>query len=335
MGHNVRSIAQAAGVSVATVSRVLNNSPSVSEKLRERVLAVIEQKNYLPNAGARSLSTRRQEVIGVIFPQEMYSEFFPELIKGLEKAARHHGSNILLAGTDGKQKTVQKIARSLFGKVDGLIFATPEIEDNVLDRVTSRVPNVWVNHVKEDGSGTAVVTDNICATRVMIDHLYEQGARKIVFINGPQDHYEARERQRGVIDALKHHGLEPAMLLPGDFTEQGGYLAGQELLRSGREFDAIFAANDVAAIGCMSAMNQVGLFAPKDFLLAGFDCIPLSGYVTPRLTSMRVNVRQMGERAIHLLMEKIAGNLDDDFCESRHPELVVRESTQKPTPYVK
>ena len=302
---------------------------------RERVLAVIEQKNYLPNAGARSLSTRRQEVIGVIFPQEMYSEFFPELIKGLEKAARHHGSNILLAGTDGKQKTVQKIARSLFGKVDGLIFATPEIEDNVLDRVTSRVPNVWVNHVKEDGSGTAVVTDNICATRVMIDHLYEQGARKIVFINGPQDHYEARERQRGVIDALKHHGLEPAMLLPGDFTEQGGYLAGQELLRSGREFDAIFAANDVTAIGCMSAMNQVGLFAPKDFLLAGFDCIPLSGYVTPRLTSMRVNVRQMGERAIHLLMEKIAGNLDDDFCESRHPELVVRESTQKPTPYVK
>ena len=335
MGHNVRSIAQAAGVSVATVSRVLNNSPSVSEKLRERVLAVIEQKNYLPNAGARSLSTRRQEVIGVIFPQEMYSEFFPELIKGLEKAARHHGSNILLAGTDGKQKTVQKIARSLFGKVDGLIFATPEIEDNVLDRVTSRVPNVWVNHVKEDGSGTAVVTDNICATRVMIDHLYEQGARKIVFINGPQDHYEARERQRGVIDALKHHGLEPAMLLPGDLTEQGGYLAGQELLRSGREFDAIFAANDVTAIGCMSAMNQVGLFAPKDFLLAGFDCIPLSGYVTPRLTSMRVNVRQMGERAIHLLMEKIAGNLDDDFCESRHPELVVRESTQKPTPYVK
>ncbi len=335
MGHNVRSIAQAAGVSVATVSRVLNNSPSVSEKLRERVLAVIEQKNYLPNAGARSLSTRRQEVIGVIFPQEMYSEFFPELIKGLEKAARHHGSNILLAGTDGKQKTAQKIARSLFGKVDGLIFATPEIEDNVLDRVTSRVPNVWVNHVKEDGSGTAVVTDNICATRVMIDHLYEQGARKIVFINGPQDHYEARERQRGVIDALKHHGLEPAMLLPGDFTEQGGYLAGQELLRSGREFDAIFAANDVTAIGCMSAMNQVGLFAPKDFLLAGFDCIPLSGYVTPRLTSMRVNVRQMGERAIHLLMEKIAGNLDDDFCESRHPELVVRESTQKPTPYVK
>ena len=335
MGHNVRSIAQAAGVSVATVSWVLNNSPSVSEKLRERVLAVIEQKNYLPNAGARSLCTRRQEVIGVIFPQEMYSEFFPELIKGLEKAARHHGSNILLAGTDGKQKTVQKIARSLFGKVDGLIFATPEIEDNVLDRVTSRVPNVWVNHVKEDGSGTAVVTDNICATRVMIDHLYEQGARKIVFINGPQDHYEARERQRGVIDALKHHGLEPAMLLPGDFTEQGGYLAGQELLRSGREFDAIFAANDVTAIGCMSAMNQVGLFAPKDFLLAGFDCIPLSGYVTPRLTSMRVNVRQMGERAIHLLMEKIAGNLDDDFCESRHPELVVRESTQKPTPYVK
>ena len=104
MGHNVRSIAQAAGVSVATVSRVLNNSPSVSEALRERVLTVIEQKNYLPNAGARSLSTRRQEVVGVIFPQEMYSEFFPELTKGLEKGARQYGLNILLAGTDGKQK---------------------------------------------------------------------------------------------------------------------------------------------------------------------------------------------------------------------------------------
>ena len=329
MGHNVRSIAQAAGVSVATVSRVLNNSPSVSEKLRERVLGIIEQKNYLPNAGARSLSTRRQEVIGVIFPQEMYSEFFPELIKGLEKAARHHGSNILLAGTDGKQKTVQKIARSLYGKVDGLIFAIPETDDNVLDRVTSHVPNVWVNHVKEDGSGIAIVTDNIRATRVMIDHLYAQGARKIAFINGPQEHYEARERQRGVVEALKRHGLEPAMLLPGDFTEQGGYLAGQQLLSSGREFDAIFAANDVMAIGCMYAMNQTGLYAPKDFLLAGFDCIPLSGYITPRLTSMRVNVRQMGERAVHLLVEKISGRLEGDLCESRHPELVVRESTQK------
>ena len=329
MGHNVRSIAQAAGVSVATVSRVLNNSPSVSDKLRERVLRIIEQKNYLPNAGARSLSTRRQEVIGVIFPQEMYSEFFPELIKGLEKAARHHGSNILLAGTDGKQKTVQKIARSLYGKVDGLIFAIPETDDNVLDRVTSHVPNVWVNHVKEDGSGISIVTDNMRATRVMIDHLHAQGARKIAFINGPQEHYEARERQRGVVEALKRHGLEPAMLLPGDFTAQGGYLAGQQLLSSGREFDAIFAANDVMAIGCMYAMNQTGLYAPKDFLLAGFDCIPLSGYMTPRLTSMRVNVRQMGERAIHFLMEKISGRLEGDLCESRHPELVVRESTQK------
>ena len=329
MGHNVRSIAQAAGVSVATVSRVLNNSPSVSEKLRERVLGIIEQKNYLPNAGARSLSTRRQEVIGVIFPQEMYSEFFPELIKGLEKAARHHGSNILLAGTDGKQKTVQKIARSLYGKVDGLIFAIPETDDNVLDRVTSHVPNVWVNHVKEDGSGIAIVTDNIRATRVMIDHLHAQGARQIAFINGPQEHYEARERQRGVVEALKRHGLEPAMLLPGDFTEQGGYLAGQQLLSSGCDFDAIFAANDVMAIGCMYAMNQAGLYAPKDFLLAGFDCIPLSAYITPRLTSMRVNVRQMGERAVHLLMEKISGRLEGDLCESRHPELVVRESTQK------
>ncbi len=328
MAHNVRSIAQAAGVSVATVSRVLNNSPSVSEALRERVLTVIEQKNYLPNAGARSLSTRRQEVIGVIFPQEMYSEFFPELTKGLEKGARQYGLNILLAGTDGKQKTVQQIARSLYGKVDGLVFAVPEIEDSVLDRVTSRVPNVWVNHVKEDGSGIAVVTDNIQATRVMIDHLYAQGARKIAFINGPLDHYEARERQRGVIEALNNHGLAPAMLLPGDFTEQGGYLAGQALLQSGCEVDAIFAANDVTAIGCMYAMNQAGLYAPKDFLLAGFDCIPLSGYITPRLTSMRVNVRQMGERAIQLLMQKISGDLEGDLCESRHPELVVRESTQ-------
>lgn len=328
-GHNVRSIAQAAGVSVATVSRVLNNSPAVSETLRERVLAVVEQKNYIPNAGARSLSTRRQEVIGVIFPQEMYSEFFPELIKGLEKAARQHGSNILLAGTDGKQKTVQKIARSLYGKVDGLIFAIPETDDNVLDRVTSRVPNVWVNHLKEDGSGLAIVTDNFHATQVMIDHLYEQGARQIAFINGPQEHYEARERQRGVVHALRRHGLEPAMLLPGDFTEQGGYVAGQELLRSGRSFDAIFAANDVMALGCAFAMNQAGLFAPKDFLLAGFDCIPLTGFVTPRLTTMRVNVRQLGERAMHLLMDKISGKVADDYCESRHPELVIRESTQR------
>ncbi len=329
MANNVRSIAQAAGVSVATVSRVLNNSPSVSEALRERVLAIIEQKNYLPNAGARSLSTRRQEVIGVIFPQEMYSEFFPELIKGLEKEARQYGSNILLAGTDGKQKSVQKIARSLYGKVDGLIFAIPEIEDRVLDRIVSSVPNVWINHLKEDGSGIAIVTDNYKATGEMIDHLYAQGARKIAFINGPQEHYEARERLRGVVEALKRHDLSPAMLLPGDFTEQGGYLAGQEILRSGIEVDAIFAANDVMALGCMFAMNQAGLQAPKDFLIAGFDCIPLTGYVYPSITSMRVTVRNMGESAIHLLMKKMAGELDDNYVEYRCPELVIRESTQR------
>ena len=106
-------------------------------------------------------------------------------------------------------------------------------------------------------------------------------------------------------------------------------MAGQELLKSGCKVDAIFAANDVTAIGCMYAMNQAGLYAPKDFLLAGFDCIPLSGYITPRLTTMRVNVRQMGERAIHLLMQKISGELQGDVCESRHPEWVARESTQK------
>lgn len=326
MTYNVRSIAKEAGVSVSTVSRVINNVPTVAQELRERVQAVIDKKNYLPNSSARSLSIQKQEIIGVILPS-LQGEFFPELIKGLDAVARQHHYHILLSSTHGKPNEADRIVRSLYGKVDGFIIVVPEVIGRLLKIVSQRVPTVWVNQALADGQATTVMTDNFNAACTMTEHLIAQGRRKLAFISGPEHNYEACERRRGFLHTLSQHQIEPILILKGDFTEESGFHAAQSILQGLPDVDAVFAANDLMALGCLFALRNADIGIPEQLLLAGFDDIPVARFVHPQLTTVRVQARHLGERAVELLMKKMNHQNTPIENEVISPQLVVRHST--------
>jgi LacI family transcriptional regulator len=160
----------------------------------------------------------------------------------------------------------------------------------------------------------------------MVRHLVDCGYRRIAFIAGPEDNFEAHERQRGYLDALKEAGLESeAWMIPGDFGEASGHRAGQLLVESSHRPDAVFAANDMMALGCLFALNQSGVRVPDEIALAGFDDIPLARYVHPALTTMRVDIPELGARAMRMLLDDVAAPLTTPL--PLPTELIVRAST--------
>jgi LacI family transcriptional regulator len=326
MASNVRSIAREAGVSVATVSRVLNNVPTVAPELRERVQAVIERQSYLPNSNARSLSTSKQGVIGVIV-QDLWGAFFLEMIKGLDAAAQRHGFHILLASTQDKPYEVEHVVRKQFGKVDGFIVAMPATPPKLLLSVSQRVPTVWVNQTYSSQPATSIVSDNYGAACAMTEHLLAQGRSKIAFIAGPEENYEARERKRGFLDTMARAGHSPAAIFEGDFFEECGFALAQRIAQDIEHIDAVFAANDNMALGCLLGLSNQGIRVPEQVIIGGFDDMRVARFVQPQLTSIRVDLGRLGEQAVDLLVKKI--NSTEPVDNVVMPlELVVRQSTR-------
>lgn len=327
MTSNVRSIAKEAGVSPATVSRVLNNVPTVDEALRARVQAVIDKQKYLPNSSARSLSTSKQEVIAVILP-DMRGYFFPELIKGLDEAAQANGYHILLSSTRGVPDEGERIVRSMYGRVDGFVLVVPELVSELMQNLSDRVPTVWVNHLGQSGHQTTIMTDNYGAACTMTEHLYAQNRHQFAFIEGPENNYEAQERRRGFLSTIAKYGLAEPLMISGDFSEASGFDAAKKILKHKRRIDAVFAANDMMAMGCLFEFNSRGVRVPQDIILAGFDDIPVARFIWPPLTTIRVEPAELGRRAVELLLKKIDQKSSKSVCEIIEPQLIARSSTQ-------
>ena len=327
MVSNVRSIAREAGVSPATVSRVLNNVPTVAEDLRERVLAVIERMNYLPNSNARSLSTSKQGVIGVIL-QDLRGEFFLELIKGLDTAAQKHGYHVLLSSTQGKPYEIESVVRKQYGKVDGFIVVVPATPPKLLVSVSQRVPTVWVNQTYTGQPASSIVTDNYGAAKKMTEHLLAQGRQKIAFISGPEYNFEARERKRGFIETMREYGHIPPLILDGDFTDECGFFYATAIAQQIQGIDAVFAANDNMALGCLFGLKNQGIQVPEQVMIGGFDDMHVARFVRPQLTTIRVDSGRLGEQAVDLLVQKMNDSTHEIADVVMPLELVVRQSTQ-------
>jgi LacI family transcriptional regulator len=325
----IKDVARAAGVSVASVSRALNGHDSVTDETRARILKAANDLRYVPHAGARSLITRRTDTVGVLLP-DLHGEFFSELIRGMDIAARVSGRHLLISSSHGSASEAAQAILTLQGRVDGLLVMSPHADTRMLAaNLPEALPIVLMNTRIASGSYAALSVDNYGGAAAMMRYLVDGGYRRIAFIGGPAQNFDADERLRGYRDALAaEHAVET--ILPGDFSEASGYKAGLELCARRDRPDAIFAANDIMALGCLFALTEHGLRVPDDIALAGFDDVPIARFASPPLTTVRVRIVDLGRRAFERLVAEIDGNADGArINEQLACELVVRQSTGK------
>lgn len=323
-GVTIRDVAREADVSVASVSRALNGVGRVGAETRTRILRAAERLRYVPHEGARSLITRRTATIGILLP-DLHGEFFSELLRGADSAARAQGLQLLVSTSHGDLVEAATALRSMQGRVDGLLLMSPHLDEEFLERnVPPGVPTVLLNERRCPSRPALAVADYEGAV-AMTRHL-AGGGRRVAHIAGPLDNADAAERLRGYLDA-RPEALDEAYVVRGDFSMGSGYAAAQALAALSPRPDAIFAANDMMAVGCLGALSDLGIAVPDQVAVGGFDDVPLAALVRPALTTMRTDVARLGGRAL----ERLAGVIErpdaaDRAVEIVTPELVVRES---------
>ena len=328
MAATIKDVARQSGVSVATASRALNGHPSVSDALRLRVHEAATELRYTPNSGARSLITRRTDTVGVLLP-DLHGEFFSELIRGIDITARSLGLHLLVSSSHGDAAEAGAVLRAMRGRVDGVLVMSPFLDASVLEaNLPPTFPLVLMNTPIEGSERSSVLVDNDGGTYAMVRHLVGCGHQRIAFITGPLDNLDARERLLGYRRAMSMLAPgQPELTLRGDFTEESGYRAARQMISMTALPDAVFAANDIMAIGCLFAFGEAGIEVPRDIAVVGFDDIPVARYITPSLTTVRVRIADLGRSAIDLLamqMEK-----PNQVQASKHTlacEIVVRNS---------
>ena len=307
MSTTIKEVAQKAGVSIATVSRALNNVGSVDDRTRLLVQKTARELRYVPSALGRNLSRRKTEAIGLVLP-DLFGEFFSEVIRGTDQTAQEHHYHLLVSSSHSSRDEIVAVLRAMRGRVDGLIIMSPHIDARTLhENLPSLLPTVLVNCAVRGSDFDSISIDNFGGARAMAKHLLGHGHRRIAFIGGAPDNLDASERLRGFRQACAEAGLGPpdALEVFGDFSEESGYAAARQLLARSHMPTAVFAANDSMAIGALSAFREGGLRIPDDIGLAGFDDIPIAGYLTPTLTSVRAHISELGTLAMIKVLRAI------------------------------
>ncbi|MEO6260680.1 MAG: LacI family DNA-binding transcriptional regulator [Thermoanaerobaculia bacterium] len=321
----IHDVAARAGVSVATVSRVINRKALVREETSRHVLAVAQSMKYVPNVAARSLSIRRSHTIGVVLP-DVHGDFFSEVIRGIDSAARKASFHILVSGSHSDRNEMLEVLDAMHGRVDALIVMAPDVSIAALnEQLPSNLPLVLLNSTAADRDTLTI--DNYGGAAAMMAHLYALGHRRIAFIKGPHANADARERLRGYRTFARRDASMQTRELEGDFTEHSGYDAVRSALGAGRMPQAIFAANDSMAVGAMSALAEAGLTVPGDVAISGFDDIPIARFVAPPLTTIRVDIEELGRRAFETVFLAIDQPVRRRPVRERLPtSLIVRKS---------
>jgi LacI family transcriptional regulator len=326
---SIYDVAQEARVSVFTVSAVVNHKTHVGKKLRERVEAAIRKLNYRPNLLARSLAKQKTHTIGMIVP-DIANPFFPMVVRGAEDAAQKRGYNLLLCNSDDNQEKEENALELLLSKrVDGILLTkaisdlSPPIRQMMQEM---KVPIVLVMRTSPKISKDAVITDDYRGAYEAVCHLARAGRKRIGLIGGPRKVSNGKARWEGFHDALKANSLpyDPALVIEGDYRVESGYRAGN-LLLSHRP-DGVYVANFLMTVGLLKAAEEMGLRCPEDFGLVSFDDYPWLGIFHPKLTTVELPKYQLGQEAVELLLDRIAGKDGPGVLKKLQPELRVRES---------
>lgn len=322
----IRDVARRAQVSIASVSRALNGLGNVRQETRERVMAAAAELGYVPHAGARSLSLARAHAVGVVLP-DLHGEFFSEFVRGMDREASRRGYMLLLSNIHDESEQAANALRAMRGRVDGLIVMAPHLGADMLRAaLPPTLPSLFINGPEEIDDRPTLRLDNVGAMDAMVAHLVANGHRRIVHVAGPEGNVDARERVEGYRAAMARHApeVEP-VILAGDFSEEGGEAAIRTIRENAIPCDAVFAANDMMAIGCLQALKAAGIDVPRAIAVAGFDDVPLARYLG--VTTVRVRIAEMGARAIERLIDILEGGPADDRAERHGAELVVRDTT--------
>ncbi len=322
-------VAREAGVSLMTVSRVVNDKGEVSVLTRQRVQEVIERLGYRPSNIARGLVTRRTGTLGLVVPDSA-NPFFSEVARGAEHAAYAQGYNVFLCNTEESAQQELNVLKSLEEKrVDGLLLCSSRLDKDALHQALAQHPvTVLVNRWLEGTGVGAVLADDRLGGLLATRHLLQRGHRKIGFLAGPLNSHSGRLRAEGYHAAFTEVG---AACDPG-WTEHctpmvdGGQTAARTLLTAHPELTALFCFNDLVAVGALQACEELELVVPDDVAIVGTDDIPLAALVTPALTTCRVSRYELGKQAMQLLLKRIEGCLEECQTLVLKPELVIRES---------
>ncbi len=327
----IRDVAQLAGVSTATVSHVLNETRTVSEDLRERVLAAMETLNYRPNAVARSLRVSETLTLGLIVP-DVELPFFARMARCIEAAASEVGYNVILCNSNWSLKQeLRYLDHLLARRVDGLVCISVSLTAEHVEPILRRnAPVVWLEDTRLGQRFDSVIVNNFRGAYDATVHLIEQGHRRIGCISGPIRSKLRIDRLAGYSKALADYGLahDEQLIHEGDYTPPSGVRLSRVLLDLPDPPTAIFAFNDMMALGVMQTLNERGLHIPHDIAVIGFDGIALTEHTCPPLSTVEQPIAYMSQLAITMLVDRINGQGPP---ESRtvvvEPRLIVREST--------
>ncbi|MES2259703.1 MAG: substrate-binding domain-containing protein [Pseudomonadota bacterium] len=322
-------VARLAGVSPSTVSRILNGTAKVSADKRETVLAAIAQVKFVPNPLAQSLKMGRSMTIGIVV-QDISSPFFDETLRGIDDGLRNTGyASVIVSGHWDAEEEADRIRLLMARKVDGIILLYGRIGSDAVLAFSQQVPIVATGRALNTATALGFRLDNEHGAWMAVRHLIELGHRRIAFIAGPPDNTDASERLAGYTRALAEAGigLDPKLVVEGDFHEASGLLAVNRLFDTQQQFSAVFAANDLSAYGARLGLYRKGVRVPDDVSLIGFDDLPASAYATPPLTTIRQPLYDTGLIATRALRSMINGiQLDTSLPPL---ELVVRETTRR------
>lgn len=327
----IRQVAKLAGVSRSSVSRVLNDHPNVSPEMREQVQKVIAETGYQPHPIARSLSSRRSNIIGLVIPLTIRSlfddPFFPHLIQGVSQGCNSKDytlSLFLFHSREEERKLSRRLSRGEL--LDGVIVTATRIGAPLIPQLLeSQVPLV-VQGRHSDPRVNYVDVDNVTGATMAVTHLIRLGYQRIATIAGSPDNSAAQDRKQGYLDALQNRGrsVDDALIVTGDFTQTGGYEAMQQLLP--HRPDAVFVASDIMAHGALRAIHTAGLTVPDDIALVGFDDLPQSALVDPPLTTVRQPIQRLGALAVETLIDILDNGLERPRRLILPTELVIRDS---------
>jgi len=326
---SIADVARESGVSIFTVSAVINNKTHVGKARRQRVEDAIRKLNYRPNLIARSLIKQKTQTIGMIVT-DIANPFFPMVVRGAEDAAHKHGYNLLLCNSDDVDEKEEKELELLLSKrVDGILLTKtagdfrPSLRQMIKD---VNIPFVLVMRTYPQLTKDAVISDDYQGAYEAVRHLARAGRRRIGLVSGPMKVSNAKERYRGFREALEAEKLpyEPELVTEGDYRIESGFRAGHALLS--QRPDGIYCANHLMTIGLLKAAGEIGVTCPEDFGLVSFDDYPWLGVFRPRLTTVELPKHQLGSEAAELLIRRIAGDTSPPVLRKLQPELRIRES---------
>ena len=323
----IKDVAAKANVSISTVSYVLNNKKNVRVETYNRVMGAVKDLGYQPNMLARGLRTKESKSIGVLIA-DISNMYFTDIVLGIEKKANSLGYSTIICNTENNPENEKKYLKTLINKnIDALVIVTSGSCFELLKDIKD-TPIAFVDSTRSD-EYNYVWLDNQEGGYIATKHLIDKGRRKIAIISGPASLYSSLDRTKGYKKALSENNIPYSenRFVETQFTYSGGYDATKELLRRGIEFDAVFANNDLIAMGCIRALYEKGIKVPSDVSVIGFDDIEVTEIFIPALSTIKQPRFKMGKRVAKIVIDRINNPDAPNAGEVFIPELVVRETS--------